>query len=312
MPTDFFCLPVELRFQIYEYALDEVTKQPTDPWEQAPLCSSYSTFVSLVTLGSPLSDDVQGLFSKKYARRLHFYFDDVLRLHDFKQWASRHCGLRDLRFCLRVSRHSHPEWYDDYYYSDNLCEDTSPLQEDAVVQLVDSQPGYHEDWRLYHYQHHDRNDPGLRTLDEYANNLPNRFRVRRGTIGMRRPNEVKSANYLAIDFPPSLNHLQLTLYEQERRAGHTRHQSNFHQCYFLKPIMELRGRIVDLTFEGLDVDILRAKVYYTRDSPWGRRCWSRSPDLEEEEREEMDADSWSISGEEESASETEADSLDGA
>ena len=289
-----FDLPAELRLYIYECVLCDVISQPETPWEQAPQSSSYSTFASLLTVGSPISREVKTIFNKKYATHMFFYFDDVLKLHDFRDWAAKQHDLHGLRFCLRVGTIT---CSGRYYYecygpgSDDECDVIEERLTESAHKLIRSEPGLHSEWVRY-----DEQFPSARfwpwRYEHYVKSLPSDFHVRRGGR-MRKAGLTQEATHVSVDFPLSLNGIQVTVHVEEGRSPR---ESCVHHS-----VAEMKGRLIDLTFSGLDVDRLRAEIFYARDSPWGRgRFYEASPDLDENERIEMDADSWGVPDREES------------
>ena len=304
MSTNFFDLPAELRLYVYELALSEVLEQPETPWTQMPSSACYETFISLATTGHPLSTEVISLFNQKYSNSILFYFDDICRLYDFKDWVVSRQGLEDLRVCFRgleYEAYEHDDGYGWFWESmlRHLCWQSG--RPDSEFEGL---------WTTY------RRTVGniyrrSKSNELYPDDVPQGFRVR------RREGSEGAAPYFAIAFPLSPHNLQLTVFLREHQVpnpwqGPVPHpwQGSVPRTWLEKlPAVELSGKLMDFPLTSIDIAGARAGRWHSRDSPWRRpphpwRDESQSPDLDEEERDEMDADSWGVPDREESEDES--------
>lgn len=287
----FLGLPPEIRLHIYELSLTNLIELPPCPCIKTPL-HRFATFWALSLTSREIHAEVTSLFCKKYANEVYIYFDDVLNLHDFYEYASTRTLLKDLHFSLRFHGRrltEHPgdlDGYGEYLSSLDVTypshEDSMNLRQQATLSFCWTEPGFSELWKKYQ----GRDDMYSRWNWEYSrvfsfipSPLPTGFRVDETSTAWHASETGGSVPCRTLYFPLSERVLQFSIH-----AGQNL-------------IKELRGRLSDLTFEGIDMDLLKARIYSVRDSAWRMdSTWVRppSPDMDKAERDEMDADSWGV------------------
>jgi hypothetical protein len=292
--TSFLDFPAEIRLYIYELSLTDLTERPACPCTKAR-AHRFATFWGLSLTSKEISSEVTSLFRKKYIDQACLYFDEVVSLHDFYQYASGREHLKELQFCLRycdavvqdpadlVGHNTYwafPPWNGAY-----PSEETLGFRMDMSFTLGQTEPGLSELWDEHskavehaYGGHHS----GIVHLPRISAYLPPGFSFDTAYHGLRRPDREEAVACHTLTFPLSKHNLQLTIHQ------------GLHFIY------ELSGRLQDITFQGIDMDLMRAQLYQGRDSAWQSQpqrywwTWPSSPDLDSEQRREMDADSWGV------------------
>ncbi|KAK3699631.1 hypothetical protein LTR37_016367 [Vermiconidia calcicola] len=191
---------------------------------------------------------------------MYFHFNDVLKLHDFKEWTSTQSGLEALRFSLRLPLFNR--------YRD--CSYDLQLTTQAVQLLHTGAATDRFDLRILLQDFFPVLEAGI--LAELAvrnaslRSRPQSISVRKG-IPLPGPDSNGMISYLAVELSTSSSAVQLSRYQKEPSVS----DRNFPTNYHLYPVMDMKGLVKDLTFEGLDIDLLRAKLYHARDAPWKNR-----------------------------------------
>lgn len=287
-PTGFLDLPAELRLSIYGLALSELTASPEHPWRPYPSWSRFTTLRSLALTAAQVSEEVLSMFCKELCHHTHFYFNDLCNLHEFWHWAAGDNCLKHARFCLKVAGNLEPVagFWEYYSYDGSYYPQVAMLDLASVDTLIRSDPALNGLWSTYGKACRPAEflTGGYRDLlSRLPTGLRAGFAVRDGgPTHSYDSGHFDNTLYSTLLFPRSEHSLNLNIHQCWGRGyGYTRHS------------MELSGRLSDLTFEGVDIGKLRAEMYHARDSPW---CTYRSPspDLDEQEREDMDADSWGV------------------
>lgn len=106
-------LPLELRELIYCSILDDLTAEPQHPYSDLPLGSRFSTYIALNLVSRATSQEVQRLFSKQYAGKVVFYFEDAWSLTELMRDAETKPSLHEVRFVLRTRTDLAPAPHED-------------------------------------------------------------------------------------------------------------------------------------------------------------------------------------------------------
>ncbi len=282
MATNFLDLPAELRIQIYRLSLSNILGRAVCACTQQPRFSGrFATLWSLHLTSRQINADIKVLFQGDLARYVCFYFDHICKLYDFQEFALSHPALKEVWFNLRS-----PNWAwsgdEDYILPLERKDRNVDSRNSGIWTLVHAQPGPRrasfDNGNLYQTL---KNPRALLKLSQYFK--PSRICPRK-----RSRDFDKSAGVCEhLPYRASSTDLLFIIHKRSDKG------------YSLT--LDLCGKLKNLTFEGIDIPLIRAHDYQTRDSPWFSRIYDSdsyweymSPDLDEDERNEMDADSWGV------------------
>jgi hypothetical protein len=214
------------------------------------------------------------IFHKLFADKVCFYFDEVIDLYDFHQWAMRRDILREAHFCYSI----YP-WVNYYHYDNGI-----PYQ-------VTAQPWCDQGWTsMVHW-----------AFENHSNLLQPDFVIPEGwhsTLDICRFKTIVGegrGSQITVYHTSAETGVTLALYmlPTPRPNG---------SSYLSRGKTKLRfsGKIKDLTFNELAfyplhghtaLEIEEGYDFHDQHNFWG---WPHSPDLEADERMEMDQDSWAV------------------
>lgn len=334
-PTGFFDLPPEIRLDIYEFALSDLTStSPKKPshgdWFPPGSRSRFATLEALLCSTDQVSAEVESLFSKKYSHCERFDFYDVASLYEFYRYAIERPFLRNVHFSLQ-STHLPSHYYfgstdDDGVHLTSCSAALGTFLElqpglesnvwkgfDGISELIDAavEDAIHHtlppDFWLVNGQH------------PHCQRVPQDFWLFTRQHSQSYADSEQTAIHRTLYVPLSNHGLRLSFYKclAEPRQDGRHYGTRYHRS-----MMELSGCIADVQFEGLDDQTKQRSMDCGRcSSPWGYQEWQdphdygghyhyegwQSPDIDEDKWREMDADSWGVPDDERLFSEDECE-----
>lgn len=248
--TTFLDLALELREEIYHFAMEDIKLKMNHPWDPLPGMDRFEAYCNLRLLNRQVSAEAKKIFKKHYEPDMILYFDDTHVLWDQWQLLKDHPRRRMTRFYLRAKN-------DDETAA--LREPGGNLNRKITEMLIDDQrndPAWVETPSMY----------DCYRWDQYMNGdkwMPDGFVMKFGDHSdcHLRPS-TDCEKYRELEYPPIAKSLSIRGFAWRQKFPHEDIPERYQLCDIGSLV--LQGDICDIDWEEDPIQESRDRVLLQR------------------------------------------------
>lgn len=248
--TTFLDLPLELREEIYHFAMIDMGKKINHPWDPLPGLDRFEAYCNLRLINRQVSAEAKKIFKRYYEPDMILYFDNTPDLWDQWQMLKDHPRRRMTRFYLRA-----------------MNDDETAVLREAGENLI------REDIEMLIEAQHDVNEwldcPSMYDCycwDQYMSGdkrMPDGFVMKLGdhfNCDLRPSTECE--RYRELEYPPIAQSLSIRGYAWRQKFPHEDIPGRYQ--YWDIGSHVLQGDICDINWGGYDIQASRDEVFRQR------------------------------------------------